>query len=296
MLKLSPEEKTKNLLLLKEKAKRIMALESYKLREWYLYLLEKFQVRPNFWCSLEYFNKADLSIVQLYGEGFGVMDSFTDSLLNESITGLLFPPIDEKKGLFRASSIWADFEGFKSFPGVEKSFLDYEYIYDPKAFLDMSGKKWLTFRKNSRKFSRKFPWEYRDFKSEDSGWLNNIMGDWLDGCEDEEIHDARVMLRYLHEGENRKVLIAGGIPVGINIWDENYRFINFRYCICKDIPFLSEFMRWLFYTDEKILSKNKLVNDGGVLDRPGLKTFKDKMNPAEVREVYSWGLGGENAD
>jgi hypothetical protein len=47
-------------------------------------------------------------------------------------------------------------------------------------------------------------------------------------------------------------------------------------------------MRYLFYRDPEIRNQNKLVNDGGVLDNPNIKAFKDKMNPVRVREVYQW--------
>ncbi len=77
--------------------------------------------------------------------------------------------------------------------------------------------------------------------------------------------------------------------VGMNVWDENHLYINYRLCIVDPSErFLDEFMRYLFYTDPLIMEQNKLVNDGGVLGNEGLKRFKDKMNPFSVRPVYSW--------
>jgi hypothetical protein len=77
--------------------------------------------------------------------------------------------------------------------------------------------------------------------------------------------------------------------MAVNAWDENWQYINFRFCIIRQgEPFLDEFARWLFYTDGQIQAKNKLVNDGGTLGNPGLEHFKDKLNPVHKRKVYSW--------
>jgi hypothetical protein len=79
-----------------------------------------------------------------------------------------------------------------------------------------------------------------------------------------------------------------GKVLGINIWDLNDTYINYRYCFCSNEPFLSEYMRLLFYTDPEILSTGKLVNDGGCLGNDNLKAFKKKLNPISVREVSSY--------
>jgi hypothetical protein len=51
---------------------------------------------------------------------------------------------------------------------------------------------------------------------------------------------------------------------------------------------LDEFVRYLFYTDREILSKNKFINDGGTVGNSGLERFKDKLNPFRKRKVYSY--------
>ena len=94
------------------------------------------------------------------------------------------------------------------------------------------------------------------------------------------------------EGEHRVVLLnKAGEIVGVNIWDENWMNVNFRYSIVRPEPFLADYMRLLFYTDRRMLARAQngiYVNDGGVLDRPSLKQYKDKLNPLRVREVRSW--------
>ena len=76
--------------------------------------------------------------------------------------------------------------------------------------------------------------------------------------------------------------------VGMNVWDENFAFINYRYCIDDGAPFLNEYLRYCFYTHPTILLINKYVNDGGCLDSEGLKKFKMKLNPLAVYKVFSY--------
>ena len=96
-------------------------------------------------------------------------------------------------------------------------------------------------------------------------------------------------LRQNDKGIEKKGLYKGEKLVALNIWDENYKYVNYRFCfVDHSEPFLDEFVRYLFYTDLWILSKNKLVNDGGVLGRPGLEKFKDRLHPFRKRKVYSY--------
>ena len=213
---------------------------------------------------------------------------------------LLTPPISER-GITTAPphngfgfSIWSDFIQFIP-PGKSKpEFLDYEILYDPKNFGNMVGKAWGTYRKNVRKWVRNNDnYKYIPIDSED----NLLMGDVLEVVslwmaekeEKEEIEDGSVMLEYLLKSPNKKGLYNNRKElVAINIWDENYKFVNFRYCFCKNEPFLSEFARFLFFTDPLILGKDKLVNDGGCLGKESLLFFKKRLNPLSIRNVFSW--------
>jgi hypothetical protein len=159
----------------------------------------------------------------------------------------------------------------------------------------MEGGDWAVFRKNCRKFPKRFPdfkFTYstpEDYPFEDlNGWLYEIFQNWL-FAKDEEVKDDEVAEAYLTQGRNRKILWdPDGFIWGVNIWDENWEYINFRFCFCRPGDYLSEYMRWLFYTDPLILDKKKLMNDGGALDNLNLKSFKDKLNPLFVRDVFSW--------
>lgn len=247
----------------------------------YLQLLERLEIEPNFWCSEEYFQKAGLK-EETRGDLVGIFDENT----------LVYPPLHPVNGITWGKGfpdqIWSDFVGFE--PKAESTFLDYEYIYDPNHFLDMKGRKWMVFRKNSRKFSReKSGLVYLKKGLEKYGRkIQDLFISWLSRLEENtEIHDSKVMEKFILEGLNRRILVDGNCMVyGLNVWDENYMYINFRYCICENLPYLSEYMRLLFYID--MASKGKLVNDGGILDNPKLKFFKDKLNPINIREVKSW--------
>lgn len=255
----------------------------------YLKALRDLKVEPNFWCSEEYLEKSGCREAML-GMCVTVMDGDQH----------VFPPLyigggyslDQPYG-----PIWSDFVGFETEAlkaGWTRENLDLEYIFNPVDFVEMGGGRWMTFRKNSRKWGRRNEeWGYGLTTTPvfpPGPLLDDLLVDWLGTLgEDIEVYDDSVMLQYLYNGENRKALWnREGKLMGVNIWDHNWKYINFRYCICRPEPFLAEFMRWLFYTDPEILGAGRFVNDGGVLDRPSLKAFKDKMNPVRVRQVCSW--------
>jgi hypothetical protein len=245
----------------------------------YIELLEKRNLTPNFWISEEYFEKA----------GFRTLKEENDN----SITvwdgnQLVFPAIDINGEFLQGTNpIWSDFESYYD-KWKEPKFLDYNYIYDPKNFLNLKGHEWAVFRKNIKKFPKRLnhSWSYLTGVHKDLS-TEPVVEEWLRGIK--SVHDEEVLLKYLESGENKAILFDSADKVyGINIWDENYKFINYRYAICGKQDFVSEFLRYLFYTNRKILNSGKLVNDGGVLDSPELERFKNKLNPVDIIKVYSW--------
>jgi len=262
----------------------------------YLDLLEKFNIEPNFWGSNEYFEKANLKIAKK-DNVIQVVDPNT----NQNV----FPPLDMRNGNFLrdfTGDVWSGLVGSENAlsnnNSLTKKFLDYNFIYNPRSFLDISGGEWAVFRKNSRKFlnrNKQHQFQYINLSSEFDKGFYNIFIEWLENKnENEEIHDDEIILKYLEAGKNRKVLIDANNEIyGINIWDENFLYVNFRYCFCKPGQFLSEYMRLLFYIDPVILNKNKLVNDGGSLDNNNLYNFKMKLNPVKINKIYSYLRKGE---
>jgi hypothetical protein len=254
----------------------------------YLAALQRFKVKPNFWCSSEYFKHAEFNevIVEISG-GQKVC------LVTDEDGDAVLPPFNLNAGrmypLVPKGGIWADLEGFmpKNPAGRGVRFLDFNYIYDPAAFQEMKGKCWMVFRKNSRKFPRRYEGGHLVWVEEVSEGVEKFASSVLSF---DLVHDADVVLRYLFKGENRLFLLdeGSGEVLAVNVWDENHMYVNYRYAFCVDKPFLSEYVRLCFYQTIHEKYPGKLVNDGGVLNRLSLKKFKDKLNPVEVFKVHSW--------
>lgn len=252
-------------------------------------VMEKYKIEPNFWCSTEYLRLNGLTQKTKMGW-----------VWIEDEDQWLFPPIhvargiDYQRNLCNFVSIWSDFEGFHCEDKISE-FLDYEFIYDPKNFLSLNGKKWMKFRKNIRKWPSRHNGEitYRQIWRYDQSLkeqINNMTIEWLvHKGKETSIHDSETLLKALEYAENRAVLLCSKNGVmGINIWDSNWKYINYRFMICRPEPFLDEYMRYLFYTSDAVQFSNKLINDGGCLGNEGLKKFKKSLNPVKIREVKSW--------
>lgn len=253
----------------------------------YLKRAEELGIDPNFYLSEPYLNLAGAQCYTRLGwtwieEG----DWCLFPPLPMTPLGFMTPPYDLRK-------VWSDFEG-KHPNYYHSTFLDWEYIFNPNNFNNLSGGKWEVFRKNIRKWPKQHPnWEY-------STWfvgteVQELLGGWLEGKK-EEMQDAQLFIDFIiipqadsYNGIYRKFLYRDKKLVAINVWDENYKYINYRYCVVKsDEPYLDEFARYLFYTDHEIQDKGKLINDGGSIGNKGLEAFKDKLNPVRKREVHSW--------
>jgi len=251
----------------------------------WLDLIEKNNITPNFLCSLEYFQKSDWKEAS-DGDYVGVYD--VDDLPT-------LPLINIKKGILHQHvpplGIWADVPGFEPYEFVNKSFWDYQFIYNSLNFQNMNGKQWSVFRKNSRKFFRNNQqMDIIETKIGSIDQLEDFSYQAIETIKDNSIHDIDTMINFLMNGRHRQFIIDKSKKklLAVNIWDENYKYINYRYCLCLDLPYLSEFARIKFYKFIALIRPGKLVNDGGVLGRQSLKSFKDKMNPVEIRKIYTW--------
>lgn len=254
--------------------------------ESYLKNLQLSGIDPNFWTSQEYFEKAGWAEQNSQeGKLIRIVDPYGYDML---------PVIDTEISGVLYIQCWSDFNGMLNKPiqNLKPFFLDYEYIFKAANFMDMSGGKWSLFRKNSRKWPNRIGqgYIYKPIDEDSQIQLNDVVVSWLQSLgELETVHDDEVMLKYVFEGENRMGLFTeDGVLRAINIWDSNWKYTNYRYCICRKEPFLSDFARLLFYQDMYRRNPECLVNDGGVLDKISLKDFKDHMNPISVRKVYSW--------
>ena len=229
---------------------------------------------PNFFISREYWDAVGWSVTQ------------RDGILwvSDREEALMLPPMILATGEAVPAAVWAGFPGYEG--TGEAELLDCQFIYDPKTFLDLSGGARQVFRKNVRRFRREHPQiNYRKAAGPDE--LLGLFGEWLGVDEDREVYDAEGIMEYLEHVRTAMVLEEKGQPIGMNAWDENHRFINFRYSFAVGLPRISEFLRWLFYTTISRMSP-KQVNDGGSLGSETLHRFKTKLGPKAVNEIYSW--------
>lgn len=264
-----------------------------ELADWELYQkrMIEFQIRPNFWCSYHYVKASGWAFYETEGWiGYCDVDDPSVSLL---------PPIPKPGILVFPSSIneiWADFgdnpylNELYSLAGLSPSFMDFEYLYLSNDFKDMSGGKWATFRKNVKKWP-KLDGEQRNASAIyrpilDTSGIIPLLIQWLTPKGEEEVvWDSETLTRYVIEIDNKWGLYRDDELIGFNGWDSNDIQLNYRYCFCVNEPFLSDYMRWLFYSS---LGEYIWINDGGILDRPSLEFFKDRLNPFMKRKIMTW--------
>jgi hypothetical protein len=202
----------------------------------------------------------------------------------ETDDGFLFPAIDTTLGMVNYDvNIEIDFEGYQD---SEKSseFFDYEFLYRPIDFLNLSGGCWKVFRKNVRRFKRNScDLSYHEihpttFKKFFVSWLSNR----------ESFYEPEKVLRWAdHYNVHLFGLFDCGKLIGANGYDWNFRFVNFRYSFAiPEIFGSSEYLRYMFYL---MLSDGQfVVNDGGSVGMESLYKFKMKLNPVSVLKRYSW--------
>lgn len=250
----------------------------------YLNILQQFifqRIFPNFYCSLEYFEKANWKVKSDGGHNIQIVDSDDAPML---------PAISLKEG---KCNINLDKEYMAGFSGLTSrgKFHDYEFIYDPKEFLSIEGGRWKMTRKNIR-------WAKLDigkslYVSENPGNfdekdIQNFLEKW--GEKYENIYDPETLIKYILSGNNR-IFFSGEKNkelFGIIAYDGNFNYINFRYCIVKEgIRGLSDLMRVLFYQMISACYRNKLVNDGGSLDSDTLHKYKARLNPCQINKIWS---------
>jgi hypothetical protein len=254
----------------------------------YLFLLSRSNHLPNFWCSYEYFQKAGWVVRKNRTIGplpdlnmecyWGVFDS-GGQLMLPYISGFVE---------FKAGNCWA---GFSTSTKRHLDYLlDHEFIYDPKHFLDLGGGQWRMVRKNLR-------WAeidadegfYVSFTRADMGEISELIESVA--ADGSEWYDPEVMVRYLFHGENRLYLrgFKTGKLYGIMVFDMNWNYINFRYCIVRPgYRGLSDTARVSFYQEIAKTYQGRLVNDGGSLGSEGLYRYKMRLNPIKINEIYTY--------
>jgi len=246
---------------------------------------------PNFWMTNEYLHRC--------GAKLCIEDGVWGVKRNDSNVWL-FPPIKDDRIIYdgtypyeygfmyhNKSKIYQTLTQSKNTQEVDR-----QYIYNPRQFRPdrMTGKKWLSFRRNVRKWPKRnstSALRYIElFDDVDSDLVEDLLLKWAKG---KTLYDVEVFSDFVLNGRYRWGLYRDGELVGINVADYNWSFVVYRCCIDNGEPFLQEYLRWLFYTSEFVLEqqRDKFVNDGGDLDNEGLRNFKTKLNPIAVLSVLS---------
>lgn len=257
-------------------------------KEAYWEAVKKHSLLPNFWMSEEYIEKAEL----VWHSGIVLSrrarpDLYCGWMQTEPLEWF-FPPLGRSgKFLSIRLNVYSSFLQTIQVYGWEE-FLDYQYIYNPVDFLALQGHKWKQFRQDIKKYPKRADKQLLYLNIAPDTFQDDITALVMTWTKEKTLYDPEVLVKYALCGENRWGLFANGNLVGMNIWDENFKFINYRYCIDNGSPDLNRYLRHQFYTHPLILSKRKLVNDGGSLDNAGLREFKLRLNPYHVYTVTSY--------
>jgi hypothetical protein len=230
-------------------------------------------VEPNFFMSEEYLLHKRITPATQSNGLWGLVEDGED--------GWFLPPLNGAGQLATGESVYA------GLPNVAGSlFVDYQFIYDPQRFQDLSGGCWAVYRKNIRKWPRRSSvgYCYRELNSQDEDQVADLLEVWCRG--NSAIYDPEAIARAALFGQYRWGLFSGDVLVGLNTCDLNWKYINFRVCIDSGQPFLQEYLRHCFYTSDFVQELDKLVNDGGCLGSESLRKFKMKLNPLRVDRIY----------
>jgi len=106
-----------------------------------------------------------------------------------------------------------------------------------------------------------------------------------------EWYDPETALEYAFHGKNRLTIVDEGGVRALCCWDENYKYVNFRYCFTDPtIKGISDYARVQFHRYIDFIKPGKPVNDGGCLDNVNLLEYKLHLNPYSVNKIF----GGKN--
>jgi len=249
----------------------------------YLKAIEESQAIPNFWMSEEYITRKGL-IIKETPRVWGLVEA------DDPDGPWFFPPfycVNNAPGDL-STKWWAGIPG-DIWEHNGESFLDYQFIYDPRNFKTLEGHHWRAFRREAIKWPDSHGAYGKDytygcmFDSQEG--VGDLLLKWAG---DREVFDVEVMIDYALHGACRWGLWYHGELVGLNVADTNWRFVNFRYCLDIGDENLQHYLRLLFYRSPMILNlaeKGVMVNDGGCLGDGGLETFKLRMNPIRQYEI-----------
>lgn len=245
----------------------------------YLELLQRRDISPNFWCSEEYWEKA----------GWEELEGLSSCRVIDSEGIEMLPPVSDYNFFDINASYWT---GFPNQQPPKGTFLDHEFIYEPIPDMeDLPGGEWRTTRKNMNKVLREYDncpiFIPTDEDETDPGEIADVFEEWTSANDIKTIEDPDVMIKFVTEGRNRLSLYLMGRLSGILVFDMNWKYINFRYCVVRPLPGLSDYARIWFRHMVYHRYPGKLINDGGSLGRDSLYQYKKRLCPLEINKIWS---------
>lgn len=243
--------------------------------------MERLDLNPNCFMSDEYFRAS----------GWRVEEDDGVVLVRASDDALIMPPVGPEGIVSTGGPFWASHLEKGPEPKVGRVLLDHQYLYDPRTFEDLSGGARKVFRKNVRQFQEAHGFSV-SYESVNVGEALQVVVRWLETLQAAGIalHDSDTIIKYMGtEATSARCwgLFVYGELRAVNVWDSNWKYINFRYCFTDGtLECLSEFARLQFYL-RNALPRGKLVNDGGDLGSESLARFKRKLGPHLIHHIYT---------
>jgi len=255
----------------------------------YLEALANLRIAPNFYVGASFWHFAHWTprFIEVGGRhGIEIVD--------EDGVRMLPPVFSHPTGydLRYASSEWPYWAGFAQHGSefTKEDRLDDEFIYDPRNFLDLSGRKWKLVRKNISAcetdcgevlvFARKAPGDET---------VSAFLEQW--GAEQgDDLYDPDAILRTAMLSPDRLFVVGRNSQklYAILAFDANWFYVNFRMClVLPHVRGLSDYCRTMFYQKIAEAVPGRLVNDGGSLDSPGLREYKLRLHPVAVNTIYT---------
>jgi len=260
----------------------------------YYSLLRETGVLPNFWVSPTYWAMSEMEKIESPCRS-------AVSLGWKEIAA--FPPISLVSHKILQETVGKNGpEVMYSFPEVRPTdkdrevFVGFNYIYDPQEFIGLKGKRWSTLRTSISKWTRSNPncvFYAGGCPNWDSKPSCLFLKEWQQN-NSVSVSDFDIMIRYFVSIEN--VPNCGFLfqdqmqteLIGLVTWDWNWQFVNLRFCLHKDEPYLAEFLRWRFYVYIAGLQQHRLVNSGGDRICKPKKNINMNTNVKATLPIYSW--------
>jgi len=226
--------------------------------------------------------------------GYVYVDEEYDFCIGRKNNKTHFYPVDN------AQNVYCDYEGYES--ENNKTFFDYEYLYNVDKTYQMKSKCHKSMRHNVNILSNRIASLYKNDSLFTTGKFSDIMDihyEWiLPDMDYEKNQSLMIKALFMHmnlfERMNRKIFYLEGEPVGFALYDTSplYTHLFFVYSV-PTIEYLQDYITWMFFR-ELVKNKDKRpVNYGGAYGDKNIQYDKERLCPYEVRDRWSWEYGSD---